>query len=83
MSDQTPTPDHGPLAATLSDRTLAKVLSRPAHVPSLVLLDQVEAADRLANAADVMLTALGLGVTDRAAAHLAEVLVAYRQAVQS
>jgi hypothetical protein len=30
-----PTPqDHGPLAAVLSDRTLAKVLSRPAHVPS-------------------------------------------------
>lgn len=26
--------DHGPLAAVLSDRTLAKVLSRPAHVPS-------------------------------------------------
>lgn len=25
--------DHGPLAAILSDRTLAKVLSRPAHVP--------------------------------------------------
>jgi hypothetical protein len=25
--------DHGPLAATLSERTLAKVLSRPAHVP--------------------------------------------------
>jgi hypothetical protein len=28
------TQDHGPLAAHLSDRTLAKVLSRPAHVPS-------------------------------------------------
>jgi hypothetical protein len=27
------TQDHGPLAAVLSDRTLAKVLSRPAHVP--------------------------------------------------
>lgn len=26
-------PDHGPLAAHLSERTLAKVLSRPAHVP--------------------------------------------------
>lgn len=29
----TPAQDHGPLAAHLSDRTLAKVLSRPAHVP--------------------------------------------------
>jgi len=38
---------HGPLAAPLSDRTLAKVLSRPAHVPSgtpsLVELDAKEA----------------------------------------
>lgn len=83
MSEQTPTQDHGPLAAHLSDRTLDKVLSRPAHVPSLVLLDQVQAADHLANAADIMLTALGLGVTDRAADHLAEALVAYRAAVQS
>lgn len=42
--------DHGPLAAVLSDRTLAKVLSRPAHVPSgapsLVELDRREAAER-------------------------------------
>jgi hypothetical protein len=44
--------DHGPLAAPLSDRTLAKVLSRPAHVPSLVALDWREAADRLAEAAE-------------------------------
>lgn len=35
-------PDHGPLAASLSDRTLDKVLSRPAHVPSLVVLDAAE-----------------------------------------
>lgn len=39
--------DHGPLAAHLSDRTLAKVLSRPAYVPretpSLVELDRREA----------------------------------------
>jgi len=37
-------PDHGPLAAHLSNRTLDKVLSRPAHVPretpSLVEMDQ-------------------------------------------
>lgn len=42
--------DHGPLAATLSERTLAKVLSRPAYVPretpSLVELDRREAAER-------------------------------------
>lgn len=45
-----PAQDHGPLAARLSDRTLAKVLSRPAYVPretpSLVELDRREAADR-------------------------------------
>lgn len=39
--------DHGPLAAVLSDRTLAKVRSRPAYVPrdtpSLVELDREEA----------------------------------------
>lgn len=40
--------DHGPLAAHLSDRTLDKVLSRPAHVPSIVLLDRDAAAQRLA-----------------------------------
>lgn len=47
MSDQTPAQDHGPLAALLSERTLAKVLSRPAYVPretpSLVELDREEA----------------------------------------
>lgn len=45
------TPDHGPLAAVLSDRTLAKVLSRPAHVPSLVALDQDDALARMRDAA--------------------------------
>lgn len=52
MSDQTPTQDHGPLAAPLSDRTLDKVLSRPAYVPPLVLLDAAE------NLADVATNAL-------------------------
>ncbi len=33
VTDHAPAPDHGPLAASLSDRTLDKVLSRPAHVP--------------------------------------------------
>lgn len=34
FSSTDPAPqDHGPLAATLSERTLAKVLSRPAYVP--------------------------------------------------
>lgn len=51
----TATQDHGPLAAVLSDRTLAKVLSRPAYVPretpSLVELDRREAAARVLNAA--------------------------------
>lgn len=56
VTDHAPVPvaeapqDHGPLAAHLSDRTLAKVLSRPAHVPretpSLVELDRREAAER-------------------------------------
>lgn len=39
---------HGPLSASLSDRTMAKVLSRPAHVPSLVMLDRDAAAQQLA-----------------------------------
>lgn len=48
--------DHGPLAAVLSDRTLAKVLSRPAYVPretpSLVELDRREAEwERIMSAA--------------------------------
>lgn len=64
MSDQTPTPDHGPLAATLSDRTLDKVLSRPAYDPPSPTKDAiVEAALRWhairnANAADVTPLAL-------------------------
>jgi hypothetical protein len=45
-----PTPDHGPLAGRLSDRPLAKVLSRPAHVPSLVALDREEMRTLLAEA---------------------------------
>lgn len=46
--------DHGPLAATLSERTLDKVLSRPVYVPSLVLREK---ADALADAADAMVKA--------------------------
>lgn len=59
-----PTQDHGPLAAHLSDRTLAKVLSRPAYVPSSPTKDAiVEAALRWhairnANAEDVAPLAL-------------------------
>jgi hypothetical protein len=41
---------HGPLAAHLSDRTMEKVLSRPSHVPSLVMLDRNAAAQQLADA---------------------------------
>jgi hypothetical protein len=51
----TATQEHGPLAAPLSDRTLAKVLSRPAHVPretpSIVELDRQEARARVLDAA--------------------------------
>lgn len=64
MSDQTLAQDHGPLAAPLSDRTLAKVLSRPAYVPPSPTKDAiVEAALRWhairnANAEDVAPLAL-------------------------
>jgi hypothetical protein len=48
LDPEAPPQDHGPLAAVLSDRTLAKVLSRPAHdTPSLVELDQQQALDSL------------------------------------
>lgn len=42
-------PDHGPLAASLSERTLDKVLSRPAHIPSIVMLDRDAAAQHMAD----------------------------------
>lgn len=56
VPDEAPVPDHGPLAATLSDRTLDKVLSRPAHVPSIVLLDRDAAAQHLAAEVASLLT---------------------------
>lgn len=81
---EAPAPDHGPLAATLSDTTLAKVLSRPAHVPSLVLLDRLESADRLAVAADAMLDAAARGITTGPVVErLYAALDNYRQAVGS
>ena len=76
----TPAPDHGPLAATLSDRTLDKVLSRPAYVPSGALLDRDAAAQRLADAVSDLVPALskyGIGRDVRQA------LAEYRSAVQS
>lgn len=73
--------DHGPLAATLSDRTLAKVLSRPAHVPSLVLLDRDAAAQVLANAVADLLQVID---SDDPHVELAvQALADYRSAVQS
>lgn len=54
---------HGPLAAHLSDRTMEKVLSRPAHVPSLVMLDRHAAAQHLADVAlDVLTVIMGGGI---------------------
>lgn len=68
VTDQTPalseapTPDHGPLAATLSDRTLAKVPSRPAHVPSIVMLDRDAAAQHLADEVEGLLSRFSEGL---------------------
>lgn len=77
------TPDHGPLAATLSDRTKAKVLSRPAHVPSIVLLDRDAAAQVLANAVADLLND-GKNWHDIAARNKVRAALAdYRATVQS
>ena len=83
MSEQTPAQDHGPLAAPLSDRTLAKVLSRPAYVPSLVLLDRDAAAQHLADAVDDLLND-GKNWHDIAARNKVRAALAdYRSTVQS
>lgn len=83
LAPLTPAPDHGPLAATLSDRTLAKVLSRPAHVPPSPTKDAVvEAALRwhaIRNANTEEVTPLALFDADDALnmavkAHLAAVI---------
>lgn len=50
LAPLTPAQDHGPLAATLSDRTLAKVLSRPAHVPPGELRERSEVEERVLKA---------------------------------
>lgn len=62
--------EHGPMAATLSDRTMSKVLSRPAHVSSIVMLDRDAAAQHLADA-----------VSDYLAASVPKPLVFLRQAL--
>lgn len=72
-----PAPDHGPLAAHLSERTLDKVLSRPAYVPPLVMLDRDAAAQHLADMVTDLLTMPGVrqcdpDVYDRARQALAD-----------
>jgi hypothetical protein len=85
MADEPPAPhddehQHGdPMAATLSDRTLDKVLSRPAHVPAIVMLDRDAAAQHLAIAAADMLAAGNLHAAADARAALRQALADYRE----
>lgn len=71
---------HGdPMAATLSDRTIAKVLSRPAHVNSIAMLDRDAAAQHLASAAADVLAMPAKSPIHRAMAELRQALADYRE----
>lgn len=73
---------HGPLAAHLSDRTMEKVLSRPAHVPSIVMLDRAAAAQHLADVVTAALPYMRFGATPETAkihSNLRTALADYRE----